>query len=297
MTRRAGGLNDGGTGRRGGGKPILGADEVDRRPRSTGIPQTAERAEVVARTRPGADEGARASRGGCEQDDEPDGDAGVCDGVRCASSGCSSAVSAERRRTSRCNSSGLRGTVSSLCVSVSRKEPLFFLARGLPNARLLLLGDCSGRGPVAVRGKCRDPDLKPRVSVARSFSTEQPRVGVEGSSLGRIDVGLQVVGVVVVVDVEKPRLGKRRDNKSSCCASFEGVQDCLDVVGQLFPPFVSNVCGLVFLYIVFVVGGLHLLDVHRVGRLVSHDVFQSCENAQIEGVGEVRRMGHQKTTL
>ena len=77
----------------------------------------------------------------------------------------------------------------------------------MPNAGLLLLGDCSGHGPVAVRGKCRDPDLKPRVSVARSFSTEQPHVGVEGSSLGRIDVGLQTVRVVVVVDVEKkPRL-------------------------------------------------------------------------------------------
>ena len=149
-------------------------------------------------------------------------------------------------------------------MSVSRKEHLFFLACGLPNARLLLLGDCCGHGPVAVQGKCRDPDLKPRVSVARSFSTEQPRVGVECSSLGRIDVGLRTVRVVVVVDVEKkPRLGKRRDNKSSCCASFEGIQDCLNVVDQLFPPFVSNMCGLVFLNMVFVVGGLHLLDVHH----------------------------------
>ena len=119
------------------------------------------------------------------------------------------------------------------CVS---KRTFVLLGARVAQRPFAVVGDCSGHGPVAVRGKCRDPDLKPRVSVARSFSTEQPRVGVECSSLGRIDAGLQTIRVVVVVDVEKkPRLRKRRYNKSSCCASFEGIQDSLDVVGQLFP--------------------------------------------------------------
>ena len=62
LTRRAGGLNDAGTGRRGGGNRILSADDVGRRPPSTGSPPTVDTAEGVAQARPGADEGARASR-------------------------------------------------------------------------------------------------------------------------------------------------------------------------------------------------------------------------------------------
>ena len=134
LTRRAGGLNDGGTGRRGGGNRILGADEVDRRPRSTGVPQTPEHADVVARARPGAEEGARASGGGCEQDVGLDGDADAGDGVGCASAGCWSAWSAERRRGSDGTPPGRQGTVSSLQVSVTL-ERTFVLPGGVRVAR------------------------------------------------------------------------------------------------------------------------------------------------------------------
>ena len=156
------------------------------------------------------------------------------------------------------------------------------------------MGDGRGCGPVAIRGRCRDPDLKPRGSLMRSFPAEHARVCVEGSGFGRVDVCFQRVGVVRVSKVEEETgLCKRRDHEPPRCRSLERVKDGFDVVRKLFSPLVSDMRGFVFPNN-FIDERLHLFDVHRVGRLVSHDVLEPSKHAQVERLCEMGRMWYQK---
>ena len=67
------------------------------------------------------------------------------------------------------------------------KEPLFFgRTGGLPIPRLLSNGDSRWHGPVSVRGKCRDPDLKQGLEDENVLFWKTHHFGLLGQNATRI---------------------------------------------------------------------------------------------------------------
>ena len=122
-------------------------------------------------------------------------------------------------------------------------------------------------------------------------SSEEPEELVDGPRMGTVNVGEEPLGVVGVGEiVEDPRLTEGGDDALPRRSPFVGVEEGGEIVGEDLPSLGSDGLG-----ILLVGDGLvELIEPDDVARLIPREAFQPPKNAQVEGLGKVRRMRHQK---
>ena len=120
---------------------------------------------------------------------------------------------------------------------------------------------------------------------------EEPKVLVDSPRMRGVNVGEEPLGVVGVGDiVENPRLPEGGDDPLPRRGPLVGVEDRGEVVREDFPTLRPDRLGLLFVRD----GLVESVEADDLARLIPREAFQPPKNAQVERLGEVRGVRHQK---